>query len=160
MKKYKLIKEYPGSPEIGRTVTPKSSSDNFCYWEGSWFDPEKHPEFWEEIKEPLFITADGISVFENDSVFQIDFKGGSPDHIFEYKAWKSYFGNNGVPFFPNRLYKSRERAEEFITLNKKQYSKLDLIDLLDFKHWQHPIYTDEEVVNNFIKQREKDAKTV
>lgn len=55
MKKYKLIKEYPGSPRLGTELTPKvdkedTDTNNF-YWEGSWFNPNNYPEFWEEIIE-------------------------------------------------------------------------------------------------------------
>jgi hypothetical protein len=56
MKKIKLIKLYPGSPNnLGITLTPKVDIDNNdannFYWEGSWFNPNHYPEYWEEIIE-------------------------------------------------------------------------------------------------------------
>jgi hypothetical protein len=56
MKKIKLIKLYPGSPNnLGITLTPKVDIDNNdannFYWGGSWFNPNHYPEFWEEVVE-------------------------------------------------------------------------------------------------------------
>jgi hypothetical protein len=58
MRKFKLIKLYPGSPKLGTVLTPKvdrdnNNTDNF-YWEGSWFNPNKFTEYWEEVIEPTF----------------------------------------------------------------------------------------------------------
>jgi|694.fasta_scaffold00102_88 hypothetical protein len=55
MKKYKLIKTYPGSPLLGKVLEPKVEKDNEntnnFYWEGSWFNPNDFPELWEEVIE-------------------------------------------------------------------------------------------------------------
>jgi hypothetical protein len=55
MKKYKLIKEYPGSPDIGYVSQPKVEknveyTDNH-YYSGTWFDPSKFPEYWNPIED-------------------------------------------------------------------------------------------------------------
>jgi hypothetical protein len=56
MKKFKLIREYPGSPKLGTELTPKTdmhvTNTNNYYWEGSWFNPSDFPEFWEEVVVP------------------------------------------------------------------------------------------------------------
>jgi hypothetical protein len=56
MKKFKLIREYPGSPKLGTELTPKTdmhvTNTNNYYWEGSWFNPSDFPEFWEEVVAP------------------------------------------------------------------------------------------------------------
>jgi hypothetical protein len=53
MKKYKLIKEYPGSPKLATELTPKVDKENTdtnnFYWEGSWFNPNDFSEYWEEV---------------------------------------------------------------------------------------------------------------
>ena len=60
MKEYKLIKEYPGSPEVGSIVSKyvSSTTPSYCkiYDNGdSWFTEkekvENYPEFWERVKE-------------------------------------------------------------------------------------------------------------
>lgn len=55
MKRYKLIREYPGSPKLGKILKPKieieNNNTNNYYWEGSWFNPENYPEFWQLMVE-------------------------------------------------------------------------------------------------------------
>jgi hypothetical protein len=55
MKKFKLIKEYPGSPKLATELTPKVDKENTdtnnFYWEGSWFNPNDFSEYWEEVIE-------------------------------------------------------------------------------------------------------------
>lgn len=70
-KKYKLIKEYPGSPELGQIVSPKTcvneEDTNNYYWEGSWFNPKSFPEFWELIKEKDYET---LSYKYNNKIYE------------------------------------------------------------------------------------------
>jgi len=58
MRKFKLIKEYPGSPNLGTTCEERNNKSSFCYY----FEGEKNigitkdqvenqPEFWEEVIE-------------------------------------------------------------------------------------------------------------
>lgn len=61
MKKYKLIKEYPGSPELGYISKPKFDSDPSHYWSGNWFHPEDFPEFWGEVVEKDYEILSFIS---------------------------------------------------------------------------------------------------
>lgn len=60
MKKYKLIKTYPGSPLLGKVLEPKVEKDNEdtnnFYWEGSWFNPNDFPELWEEVDYEIVDT--------------------------------------------------------------------------------------------------------
>lgn len=56
MKKYKLIKEYPGSPELGVEVWKKTEEDEFYLlgMANSYYGVEyieNSPEFWEEVIE-------------------------------------------------------------------------------------------------------------
>jgi len=61
MKKYKLIKTYPGSPLLGKVLEPKVEKDNEdtnnFYWEGSWFNPNDFPELWEEVDYEIVDTT-------------------------------------------------------------------------------------------------------
>jgi len=58
MKKFKLIKKYPGSPNLGTTCEERNNKSSFCYY----FEGEKNigitkdqvenqPEYWEEVIE-------------------------------------------------------------------------------------------------------------
>lgn len=59
MKKYKLIKEYPGSPILNTIIEYIEESDDIDEPFNGWIDnndneyesPENYPEFWQEIIE-------------------------------------------------------------------------------------------------------------
>lgn len=59
MKKYKLIKEYPGSPNINLVVVLREKKDFYIDDEGNGFyhlsysrgEVEQYPEYWQEVKE-------------------------------------------------------------------------------------------------------------
>lgn len=106
MIKYKLIKEYPGSPKIGTVVEKESkikSNTSYYYREGEkrWciFDNhvENNPEYWEEVNEAyLVLLRDGY--FLNS--FQV------------YKS-------NTIEPSSHRLYfKTKESAVDFVIHNK------------------------------------------
>ena len=55
MKKYKLIRKYPGSPTVGTILAPTvdkelTNTNNF-YWGGNWFNPNDFTFYWEEVVE-------------------------------------------------------------------------------------------------------------
>lgn len=53
MKKYKLIKEYPGSPKLGHIIEVSPSSPSAQFIEGYWiYKIESSPEFWQKITKP------------------------------------------------------------------------------------------------------------
>lgn len=55
MKKYKLIKEYPGSPKLGHIIEVSPSSPSAQFIEGYWvYKIESSPEFWQEITKPEY----------------------------------------------------------------------------------------------------------
>lgn len=59
-KKYKLIKLYPGSPELGtiRNWNSNSWSDNNDFTENKMFQPSHYPEFWELVVEKDYEILD------------------------------------------------------------------------------------------------------
>ena len=72
--KYKLVKKYPGSPELG-TIAEKcgnsikmgnsfSTSTTGCFFERM---VANQPEFWKEIVEKSLTIAGNICVFTNQS---------------------------------------------------------------------------------------------
>ena len=73
MKKFKLIREYPGSPKLGTELTPKTdmhvTNTNNYYWEGSWFNPSNFPEFWEEVVELDYEVAQVLYATELRTLF-------------------------------------------------------------------------------------------
>ena len=112
--KYKLIKEYPGSPKLGNTI------DNL---ENDWI--EDYPEFWEEVvkkvKIPLFTSEDGVNIFEGDISFGVNsnFKLSEIKHI------------NKLYIYPNvKEFSTKEKAEEYILYNKPLLTLKDIEELL------------------------------
>lgn len=65
MVKYKLIKEYPGSPKLNtiRNWDSNAWSDNNDFCENKMFNPSKYPEYWEEVIEKNY----EILSFKQDS---------------------------------------------------------------------------------------------
>ena len=118
MKKYRLIKEYPGSPTVGTILAPKvdkelTNTNNF-YWGGSWFNPNDFSEFWEEIIEYSYL------VYLKEQAFH------SAWHPFETKIW--YEDTDYKKYFT-----SKDEAEEYILLNKPDISLKYLEDYYGFK---------------------------
>jgi hypothetical protein len=66
MKRYRLIKKYPGSPELG------------AIWDECSTDCPKYPEFWEEVIEPTFeilsFKRNNSSQNYKDTLFILDEK--------------------------------------------------------------------------------------
>jgi hypothetical protein len=78
LKKFKLIREYPGSPNLGTVITAKvdkeNNNTNNFYWEGSWFNPNDFLEFWEEVVEPDYKILSFINK-ERDVTFTLNDDG-------------------------------------------------------------------------------------
>ena len=51
MKKYKLIKEYPGSPELGTSIDMVTPDTYFTYHNSKPIQLKDYPEYWEEVVE-------------------------------------------------------------------------------------------------------------
>jgi hypothetical protein len=124
-RKFKLIKEYPGSGELGKILTNESEGIE------SW------PEYWEEIKdEPILITEDGKELFEGDEFWSVDKR--------DWKLRKERAANKaGDCYFWD--FSSKELAEKWLSENKPKWSNKDMIkfyyDYLLFLRKEH--YTNE-----------------
>ena len=117
MRKFRLKKSYPGSPKIG-TIVEKEFDTSFIYIiEESKFGVrygvlkyhvEDNPEYWEEVIENKFMVSTRKSAFLNAyNVVKVN-----PNYkCNEYE----------------KLFDSKEAAEEFIIYNKPCLSYSDLI---------------------------------
>jgi hypothetical protein len=72
------------------------------------------------IKNPLFTTEDGVSIFENDKYYFIS--NG-------FQVVKSFAEN--LPFFlsSSKTFYDKEKADEYVLLNKPLLSLTDVKDL-------------------------------
>ena len=123
MKQYKLIKEYPGSPKLGTIVNHVKGWGSYeSYFDGdlvySTYAIENYPEFWQEIKEPLFTTEDGVNLYEGDHYYAV------------YSTWlydRIYLTpGNPVIFKHTKNFSTKEKAEKYINKNKAKYSEKDI----------------------------------
>lgn len=116
MRQFKLIKKYPGSENIGSIYKQgKDFLERPVYIKDeSYLDPadvEDNPEFFEEIIEriPLFVTEDGVEIFEGDSVWGFYIGYGE---IFEMKDLQRAKEEQWLKF------SSKEKAKEYILMSK------------------------------------------
>ena len=125
MRKYKLIKEYPGSPELGTICEERNRNGSFCYY----FEGEKNlgilknqvenqPEYWQEV---------------NDNIWWIVFKNAET----MFHSWTPYRIETMLSYHKEdtrEYFKTEEEAKTFIIFNKpclsyddvrKEVKKLD-----------------------------------
>lgn len=117
MRKFRLIKEYPGSPKLGTIVEKdeRYGSHIYKYIESNSnfgvlkYHVEDNPEYWEEIKETI-----GWSIWKTDGFF---------------KSWTPYkFEGEIKDTDKNRFnFKTKEAAKEFVIYNKPCLSFSELI---------------------------------
>lgn len=135
--KYKLIKEYPGSPKIGNTI------DNL---ENDWI--ENYSEFWqpfvEKIKQPLFTTEDGVDIFEGDSYYSYNLELDISSKF--DSACLKISGKNT----DNKYFSTKEKAEEYILMNKPCLSLNDVLKLSIDTEYSYTFQKLKELVKSKI----------
>ena len=159
--KYKLKLKYPSLPkdweegmEIGQG--DRRSLELYSPCNGKYtdyyipvYDVKNFPEFWEEVKEPLFVTEDGKDIYRGDDFWFVD------------NLW--YVGKGRVthpvfkPLYGYKQFSSKEAAEKYIEENKPLYSKKQVINVL--KGFDRDINCfDERFDYNLYIERYKDEK--
>lgn len=125
MKKYKLIKEYPDSQPKGTVFVAENEINAVFRKEGDnviiyWDVIEKFSEYFEEVKEPIFVSADGIDMFEGDSYYvpQVNINNELIGNYVEVKA-DDYCKAGATKF------STKELAQEYIDNNQLKYSLTD-----------------------------------
>lgn len=117
--KYELIKEYPGSPELGTEVEKDKLSKSYYYRCGDkrWVvlndHVEENPEYWKEINEYLWYVVSKRDYQESNMLFQ---------EWFIYTIETCLPNNNGVLNY----FKTKEEAKDFILFNKPCLSYNDI----------------------------------
>ena len=136
--KYILKKEYPGSPKLGNII------DNL---ENDWI--ENYPEFWklvvEKVKQPLCTTEDGVDIYL-----------GNKSWILHKNSWylsPAAIVHNNSNWTPNEneahwRFSTKEKAEEYILLNKPCLSYGDVQEYLKVKDCNKVL----DLVQSKIKQ--------
>ena len=128
MKKFKLIKEYPGSPAVGTLVEKEPSSKSYFFKSGNKNlcvlnnHVENNPEYWEEIDDNLY--------------YMVVLMGG-----WFWPTWEAIaVETNAFNTEYRKYFKTIEEANEFILHNKPCLSFNNIKDVLD-KHQASAIQT-------------------
>ena len=97
MKSYKLIKEYPGSPQLGKVIASTT-------FEWMTVQPQKFPEFWKEVDPMIAIKSkDGVDIYEGETFWRFNTNGTVSRFIVN-----EYYLRNGVD---GDVFSSREAAK-------------------------------------------------
>lgn len=115
--KYKLIKEYPGSPSLGTEVEQEPSSKSYFFRSGNKNlcvlnnHVEDNPEYWEKVDEATLIYM------------VITEKG---DNYFKTFLTANYL-HQGIKYDDRVFFKTKEEADEFILNIKPCLSYSDIM---------------------------------
>lgn len=165
MKKYKLIKEYPGSPKagtigylvMGESVTCFILPDNSKIFSSiTIIDFEEFPEYWKTIiEEPLFYTSedeiyyDGLAlpVYKGDEIYIVN-----NDELLPFIATIQIKTSNSF-----KAFKTLVAAQDYIILQKaikeselKIGDPLKLINTPSFNIKSYPKYNSWSIVSSWL----------
>ncbi len=138
MKRFKLIKEYPGSPKLGTEVTRALRHQHYNFNGGTFKDAlsimsvEENPEFWIEVKPPLAKSEDGVDIYEEQRVFWVIMTDLGPKLHVEGNFTRCHIVL-GVPKY-YKFFSSKKAAEEYVEdYNKPKFQILGFTD--GFNHY-------------------------
>ena len=147
MKKYKLKQWYPslGSTWITGDIAVKSAWDYYYHTEypngylPTETEVENNPDFWEliEEKKPLFITDDGVEVFDKNSTVYCITRGYNKhdENYISMRKIESYL----------KVFSHESNADDYIWKNKPVFSYEDFIK------WGNAPY--QRVIEQLAKER-------
>jgi hypothetical protein len=140
MKKYRLIKEYPGSPELGIEVEKESnskSSSSYFYRSGDKricvFNDhvEDNPEYWQEVSCTYYLVHTEMkSILKNWEPIEVNEK---------------IIYNDSVMYF-----ETKQQAEKFIIMNKPCLTLLDVSSVLESYNRKRNIFLE---LRKLVKQK-------
>jgi hypothetical protein len=117
---YKIIKTWPGCiKKVGDTISPYDLYRNIVK---DW------PEYFEEVKEKIFTSEDGVDIYMGDVFFSLD-KNNLNLRVLEHRNYSKI--NKKQAYKLGYLYFStKEAAEKYIDENKPMYSKKQVLNAL------------------------------
>jgi len=82
----------------------------------------------------LFVTEDNVGIKKGDDYWIVN-------NFFDLILEKKHHANYGNPF-PCKAFSTKEKAQEYIDLNKPQYSKQDVINMFNSSVYQESYFRD------------------
>ena len=86
-----------------------------------------------KVKQKLFTTEDGVDIFEGDTIYEI-----FPTFTIYETKWYNYYGKNGKPLKNKIYFSTKEKAEEYILMNKPVLSLKDVANIYPGINKSHP----------------------
>ena len=164
MRKFKLIKEYPGLPKACKVGSIIQSKNPINGAEDSWFEinfgcsthnsfklgidlhPENFPKFWKELEKLVLTSEDGVPLYENDTYFNLFESDFSGELIaFQINGPNKLFSANTTVNKNSKFFSTKEAAEKYVKLNKPTFSKNQINELIgnlktsSYVHWDNII---------------------
>ena len=156
IKKYKLKKWYPSLPKsltVGDIVSPWRIDSEYYHVPHDRNETiykeevENNPGFWELIEEektkPLFITDDGVEVFDRDTIVY-----NVRNNSFEKIEISAVYLNKHD--FEHKVFFHKSNADKYIWQNKRVFS------YEDFQRWGCLHYESEVTIRELAKKRSKE----
>ena len=163
MKKYKLIKKYPGSPEIGTIVRWNrgryyfNKSMNKAYLLGQ---VESYPEFWEEVKEVekdnfIYVSeVSNIKVYPDKKYWFIDCPIGYNQNTYgELINKKSieFLHKELIEYYKPIAFDNKDDAKDYCFRNQPLYTyedikeiAMDIIALYSTEEYNRLVWDEKE----------------
>lgn len=111
MKKYKLIKKYPGCVyQLNQVI-----NTDFIWINTIRTDLKDYPEYWQELKNPIFTTDDNVPIFIGDSFF----------YVYPNGEIRCFPCTTVAPVNRELVYFSTEKAAEVYVEQQKKYCTND-----------------------------------
>lgn len=143
MRKFKLVKEYPGMVgQLGRKAIEDKDFDCFKFEfthgliENFNLKYLSNKEFWQEVKATLFVTEEGIEVYDSETILWLI----NPSTFVMVDIRAKYWDKTGLVFY------FKDKAESWIDLNKPIFSKQQILDALK----DMPIWLEEVSFNDYL----------
>lgn len=132
MSKYKLIKQFPLSPEVGFIADFTKIGDNDCLYDvgaiSNLFecDCKDWPEFW-ELKKTVFTTEDNVEVDSDRKLYGVVLENGIGYKAFELAEHDYRYGAS-INLIEFKWFVDKGKAIAYINLNKPRYSLKDILN--------------------------------
>jgi hypothetical protein len=156
--KFKLIKLFPGSPQLGDIVESynlysystgtSATMDNGVknyrtlnfYYNYSQKQIEDFPEFWQPVQEPLFTTEDGVGIYyETTSIY-----GVLTRDTWQYKTLP--FSLIHAHSDDWKWFSSAYLRDQYIKENKPKYSKKNIKTALEYTGYDEKNYEISQLI--------------
>ena len=160
-KKYKLIKEYPGSPKLGTIVNQRKGTNMYFYKYLQICYPERYSEFWEKVAEKDYrilqmknTSGNFYSLFENEELGRYERENHTIHSVVRLSDGEIFTVGDNTDYgiikniYLNQIDFSDGKGTQKILTFHVSKSDEDLL-LNDFNKAKQPLFTTEDGVDIF-----------